>query len=317
MKKDPTVPVYLITGFLDSGKTNFLKYTLAEPYFNDGSRSLLILCEDGEEEYEPALLKKTKTSLVKAEKEEDLTPEFFEVCQKHYLPDRVLIEFNGMWDIPKFLSLKLPKFWTMYQIITIADGANFSLYLQNIKMPAMTMLTNTDMVIFNRCRTDTDLIQLKRAFRSVNPKGDLVFEDERGNEVECPEPDLPYSVDSQDIEISDENWGTFYIDLNAHPERYINHRIHFLMQIMQNRKFPANMFIAGRRAMTCCVQDIRFLPYIFIYDKARTLAQSSWANITATMKWGFHEGYKEEGPVFYVEELRKTSEPKEDLITFN
>ena len=89
------------------------------------------------------------------------------------------------------------------------------------------------------------------------------------------------------------------------------------MQIMQNKKFPANMFIGGRRAMTCCVQDIRFLPYIFIYDKAKTLAQSSWANITATLKWEFHEGYKEEGPVFYVDELVKTSAPKEDLITFN
>ena len=160
MKKDPTVPVYLITGFLDSGKSNFLKYTLQEPYFNDGSRSVLILCEDGEEEYDASLLKKTKTSLVKVEKEEELTTEFFEVCQKHYLPDRVLIEFNGMWDIPKFLGLKLPKYWTMYQIITIADGANFSLYLQNIRMPAMTMLTNTDMVIFNRCRKDTDLVLL-------------------------------------------------------------------------------------------------------------------------------------------------------------
>lgn len=315
-KNDPTIPVYLITGFLDSGKTKFLKYTLQEPYFNDGSKTLILLCEEGEEEYDEKLLRKTKSVLHVVESAETLTSEYLGDLTKLYRPDRVVIEYNGMWDIPQMLAVKLPKYWMIYQIITVLDGANFALYLNNIRMPAMTMLTNTDMVMFNRCTKETDLVLLKRTLRSVNPRAELVFEDEAGNELECPEPDLPYSVDGDEIEISDENFGTFYIDLGAHPERYINKHLHFLMQIMKNKKFPKNMFVGGRRAMTCCEADIRFLPYIFIWDKASSLAAGDFANIRALLKWEFHEGYREEGPVFYVDELKLANKPAEELITF-
>lgn len=316
MKQDPTIPVYLITGFLDSGKTNFLKYTMQEPYFNDGSKSLVILCEEGEEEFDEKMLKKCKAKLAVVDDEETLTPAYLQSLQDTFKPDRVLIEYNGLWDIPKMLQKQLPKYWTYYQVITILDGENFRLYLNNIKMTAMSLVTNTDMVIFNRCAPDTDLVFLKRTVRSVNPKCELVFENMKGEEVECPEPDLPYSVDGPEIAISDENFGTFYIDLSAHPERYINKKISFLMQVMLNKKFPKNMFIGGRRAMTCCEADIRFLPYIFIYEKAYTLTPACWANLKATMKWEYHEGYQEEGPVFYVDEFKLANKPAEELITF-
>ncbi|MBO4411712.1 MAG: GTPase [Lachnospiraceae bacterium] len=315
-KKDPTIPVYLITGFLDGGKTNFLKYTLQEPYFNDGSHSLLILTEEGEEEFDAKILKKTRSSLVIVNDETELTTDYLKSVQNLYAPERVLIEYNGMWDLQKILTLELPKFWMIYQIITILDGANFGLYLDNIKAQSMAFLMNTDMVIFNRCRKDTDLVRYQRTVRSVNPRCTLVFEDDRGNEVECPEPDLPYSLETVPIEITDEVWGSFFLDLQEHPDRYVNKSIRFLLQIMQDKKFPKNMFVAGRRAMTCCEADIRFLPYIFIYEKASSLPNGGWATITASMKWQFHEGYREEGPVFYVTDLKLANPPAKELITF-
>ena len=315
-KKDPTIPVYLITGFLDGGKTNFLKYTLQEPYFNDGSRSLVILTEEGEEEFDEKILKKTHSKLVILSDLNDLTTEYLEGLQNIYAPERVLIEYNGMWDLKTVLTMKLPEFWLVYQVITILDGANFGLYLNNIKSQSMALLMNTDMVIFNRCRPDTDLVRYQRTVRSVNARCALVFEDEKGNEVECPEPDLPYSLETDPIEITDEVWGSFFLDLQEHPKRYVNKNIRFLMQIMQDRKFPNNMFVAGRKAMTCCEADIRFLPYIFIYEKASSLAAGSWANINANMKWQFHEGYQEEGPVFYVTDLKLANPPATELITF-
>lgn len=315
-KKDPTIPVYLITGFLDGGKTNFLKYTLKEPYFNDGSRSLLILTEEGEEEIDAAFLKKTRSSLVVLDNESDLTTEYLQGLTKLYNPDRVLVEWNGMWDLQKILQLKLPKYWLMYQIITILDGANFGLYLNNLKSQSMALLMNTDMVIFNRCRPDTDLVRYQRTVRSVNARCTLVFEDGKGNELECPEPDLPYSLDTDPIEITDEVWGSFFLDLQEHPKRYVNKSIRFLMQIMLDKSFPSNMFVAGRKAMTCCEADIRFLPYIFIYEKASSLPHAGWATVTATMKWQFHDGYQEEGPVFYVTDLKLANPPATELITF-
>ena len=42
------VMVYLMTGFLDSGKTQFLTFTLEQDYFQIQGKTLLILCEEGE-----------------------------------------------------------------------------------------------------------------------------------------------------------------------------------------------------------------------------------------------------------------------------
>ena len=41
-------PVYVINGFLESGKTEFIRYTLAQPYFRIKGKTLLIVCEEGE-----------------------------------------------------------------------------------------------------------------------------------------------------------------------------------------------------------------------------------------------------------------------------
>ena len=46
------IPVYSFTGFLDSGKTKFIQETLEDPRFNDGERTLLLVFEEGEEEYD-------------------------------------------------------------------------------------------------------------------------------------------------------------------------------------------------------------------------------------------------------------------------
>ena len=316
MKNDPTIPVYVITGFLDSGKTRFLKNTMEAPYFNDGTRSLVITTEEGEEEMDERFLRRSRATLETIETMEEFTVEKLAELEKKDRPGRVLIELNGMWDVQKFLSLELPKYWLVYQIITILDGGNFQLYLNNIKMQSMALLTYTDMVIFNRCGEKTDLVKLQRTLRSVNAKCDLVFEDGNGNEVECPEPDLPYDIKQKDLNITDDVFGTFFIDMQEHPDRYVNHTIRFLMQIMKDKKFPKNMFVAGRRAMTCCEADIRFLPYIFVYDKASSLTNGEFADITAEMKWEFNEGYREEGPVFYVKELKLANKPAEELITF-
>ena len=316
MKQELEIPVYLLTGFLDGGKSRFIKNTLQEPYFNDGAKTLVILTEEGEEEFPEELLKSVNAELLTADDFEELTPSFFKEAYETHRPDRVIIEYNGMWSVPDFMAIDLPSGLICYQVITILDGSAFQLYLNNIRMTAMTLLTNTDMVIFNRCGKDTDLALYQRTVRSVNSRCDIVFEDEKGNELECPEPDLPYSIEEQEIVITDENYGTFYIDLSEHPERYIDKDITMLVQVMKNKMFPDNMFVGGRRAMTCCAADIRFLPYIFIYRDAKSVKARSFAEVTAALKWEFHEGYQEEGPVFYVKSLTLSERPKDELIYF-
>ena len=45
------IPVFICTGFLDSGKTTLVKETLMEQEWIEEGRTLLLVCEEGEEEY--------------------------------------------------------------------------------------------------------------------------------------------------------------------------------------------------------------------------------------------------------------------------
>ena len=68
------IPVYLIAGFLDAGKTNFINGILQDGFARD-DRTLLIRCEEGEEEYDPKALDNVFTYTV--DDPEQLTPDFF------------------------------------------------------------------------------------------------------------------------------------------------------------------------------------------------------------------------------------------------
>ena len=97
-------PVYIINGCLESGKTVFIVYTLAQPYFQLRGKTLLVLCEEGEVEYDEKLLKDSKTILERMEEEADFTPSALMELDKKYKPERIIIEYNGMWN---FKNMKL------------------------------------------------------------------------------------------------------------------------------------------------------------------------------------------------------------------
>ena len=93
------VMVYLMTGFLDSGKTQFLTFTLEQDYFQIDGKTLLILCEEGEEEYNPMEMLRYGVVIEKVEDQEELTEEYLEELNRKHEPERVVIEYNGMWKV--------------------------------------------------------------------------------------------------------------------------------------------------------------------------------------------------------------------------
>ena len=46
------IPCYLFVGMLESGKTKFIQETMEDPQFDSGDKTLLLICEEGEEEYD-------------------------------------------------------------------------------------------------------------------------------------------------------------------------------------------------------------------------------------------------------------------------
>ena len=313
MGKD--IPVYVITGFLEGGKTSFLKFTLAQDYFNDGSKTLLILCEEGEIEFEDDFLKKYNAVVEVLEEESDLTRENFRALGKKHKPDRVIIEYNGMWMPKKIADLPFPYSWELYQTITVLDGSSFQLYLNNIKSLAIELLTYTDMVVFNRCTEETPIDSFSRSIKAVNRQAEVMFETVDGDTL-TPAVELPYDVTKDVITLADEDYGIWYVEAQDKPDVYKGKTICFKAMAMRSKDFPDNVFVPGRNAMTCCAADIRFLGFACEYDGASKLKNRQWVMVKAKYDWAFSDLYGEEGPVLKAVDISQTSAPKEELVYF-
>lgn len=218
MIEDDITPLFLINGFLEAGKTEFLTFTMSQDYFQAEGKTLLIVCEEGDKEYDRKLLDATRTSVVYVDSIADITPERLTELELLYNPERVLMEWNGMWNQD---DLKLPVDWTIYQQITIIDMSTFDLYVKNMKPLLTAMVRNTELIICNRCDGIEDLEKYKRMLKSMNTRCEIVFEDENGEINEISEEDLPYDLNADVIGIGPEAYGIWYIDCMDKPERYV------------------------------------------------------------------------------------------------
>lgn len=312
---DPRIPVYLITGFLDSGKSTLLIDTLNMDYFNDGERTVLLLCEEGEVEFDPQFLSHRNCRQIVIESPEQLNHDFLMDIDRRYQPERVLLEYNGMWPIQHLRDLKLPKTWGLYQAIDVVDGTTFEMYRTNMQSMIIDMVTEADMVLFNRCTADMPLSGWKRSIRAVNRMCQIVFEDDQEGELEV-EDILPYSLDQDHIDLGDDDYGIWYLDIQDHPERYVGKTITFKAQAMTGMRLPKGSFVPGRNAMTCCAEDIRFFGFLCKYDRARSLRKGEWITVTAEIRYEHADVYEEEGVVLYARSVEKAQRPEDPLVYF-
>lgn len=306
-------PVFIINGFLESGKTEFICYTLDQPYFQIKGRTLLILCEEGENEYEEKLLKKSRTDLVLIEDEEEFNTAHLMELEKQYKPERILIEYNGMWN---FKNMKLPFHWRVEQQITTIDASTFPMYYTNMKSLLAEMIRGSEMIIFNRCDGIEDLSSYKRNVKAINQRADIIFEDSEGEINQIFEDDLPYSLDAPVLELDNEGYGIWYLDSLDHLERYIGKTVQFLAMVMKPKEFPKGYFIPGRMAMTCCAEDMAFLGFACKYAQADKLTDKQWVKVTAKVEKEYFEDYQGEGPILHAISVEQARAPKETVISF-
>ena len=308
-------PVYVINGFLESGKTEFISFTLAQPYFQIKGKTLLIVCEERENEYDAALLKKSRTELELIEEEADFTPENLTALEKKHKPERIIIEYNGMWN---YKNAKLPWYWKIEQQITTIDGSTFPMYYTNMRSLLAEMIRKSEMIIINRCDTVKDQLNTyKRNIKAVNASADVIFEDANGEIDEILEEDLPYDLKQDVIVLDNEGYGIWYLDAMDHLERYVGKKLQFVAMVLKPENFPKGYFVPGRMAMTCCAEDMAFLGYACQYEGADSLKQKEWVKVTATVAREYWEDYKGEGPILHAISVEKTKAPKEEVISFS
>ena len=306
-------PVYMINGFLESGKTEFITYTLAQPYFQIRGKTLLILCEEGEKEYDADLLKQSRTELVLIEEEEEFTTGRLIELEKKYKPERIIIEYNGMWN---YKEMKLPWHWKIEQQITTIDASTFPMYFTNMKSLLAEQIRKSELIIFNRCDGVGDLSSYKRNIKAINQKAEIVFEDANGEINEIMEEDLPYDLKAPVIELNNEGYGIWYLDSLDHLERYEGKTVRFIAMVLKPEQFPHNYFVPGRMAMTCCAEDMAFLGYACEYDQTDALTNKQWVKVTARVEKEYFADYQGEGPVLHALNVELAKAPKEEVISF-
>ena len=313
---EPDVMVYLMTGFLDSGKSQFLKFTLTQDYFQIDGTTLLILCEEGEEEFDPLEMAKHGVKIIKIEEQEELTEAFLNELHEKYSPERVVIEYNGMWKVSDFESLRLPAGWGIEQKLTTVDASTFQMYLTNLKPLFVEMVRGAEMVLFNRCTDIKPLAGYRRSVKVVSPQAEVIFEDDEGEIENIFQDDVPYDLNAPVIQVRPEDYGIWYVDVMENQEKYRGKTVEYTARVLKPKSFPSKLFFLGRMAMTCCADDTTFLGYICKSAYAPKLKAGQWVKIRAKVRYENLAMYHGSGPVLEAEYI-ETDDAIPDLVYFN
>ena len=250
------IPVYLVAGFLDAGKTNFINGILEDGFARE-DKTLLLCCEEGEEEYEKKAL--DNVTVITVDDEDELTADFCRELEKKYRPKQVLIEYNGMWRMEKLYRDVLPANWVLYQIMTFVQAPTFELFVKNMGQLMMEKITNADMLVFNRCTPELKEALRARNLRMVNRRADIYLEDNDGNSEDyLTGNECPFDMTPDLIDIPDDDYGVWYVDVMDHLDRWDGKRVHMKLLMCHSKKFPG-VHCPGRFVMTCCENDIQFV----------------------------------------------------------
>ena len=311
------IPVYVFTGFLDSGKTKFIQETLEDSRFNDGERTLILLFEEGEEEYDFSTYPAQNVYLEVLNQETVTTRQMADLAKK-YKAQRVVAELNGMQQVGD-LYMRFPEDWVVAQEVMFADASTFMAYNSNMRNLVMDKLVGAQMVVFNRLEKGSDTMPFHKIARAANRKIDILYDYTDGTtEFDDVEDPLPFDINAPVIELKDEDYALWYRDCTEEPAKYDGKTVKFKAQVAMLRRDKDGMFAPGRFVMTCCVDDIQFCGIPCRYKQAKELESRSWVMVTAKISAEKHKLYKGDiGPVLTAVEVTKGATPADpDVATF-
>ena len=310
------IPVYAFTGFLDSGKTKFIQETLEDERFNAGERTLLLVFEEGEAEYDFSTYPHQNVFLEVLD-QETVTEKDFKALMKKYRPERVVAELNGM-QLVGDLYARFPAEWAIAQEVMFADSTTFMTYNANMRNLVMDKLTGAQMVVFNRLPLDADVMPFHKLARAASRRVDIMYEFVDGStqfdDIEDP---LPFDINAPVIQIEDDDYALWFRDVTEEPEKYQGKTVRFKAQVAMLRRDKNGMFAPGRFVMTCCVDDIQFCGLPCKYAGAKELKPRSWVMVEAKISAEKHRLYKGDlGPVLTAISVTDAAPAVEDVCTF-
>jgi len=310
------IPVYLFTGFLEAGKTSFIAETMKDPNFNDGKKKyLIIMCEDGEEEYNPEDFGEN-VSFSSFSDEQSLTVDRLSAMQKRAGADIVVVEYNGMWKLDSFYNA-IPDNFMVYQEIFVVDSTTAINYNANMRQLMVDKLTSCEMVVFNRVNSSTDKKELHKLVRGVSRKANICYEDTDG-EVEFDEFEdpLPFDIGAPVIEIADDDFAIFYRDLTEDFAKYNGKTVRFKGIVALDPSLPKGQFAVGRHIMVCCADDIAYRGVVANGMGSLKLTTRDWVVLEGKLAEGYSPIYRGRGPVLTVTDIKRAEKPLNEVATF-
>lgn len=325
--EEKQIPVYLFVGQLESGKTRFIEETMEDPQFDSGDKTLLLVCEEGEEEYNPDRFAFEGVHVAQLEDKSELTRENLQALAEKSECGRVLIEYNGMWLIQDLIEA-LPDDWIIYQCLATTDGTTIKTYAGDNALRGLLLdkLRLSELLVVNRAEkvNDEESRQLiHKLVRQASRRCDIAYEFADGSVAydDIPDP-LPFDVNAPVIEVPAEFFGIWYMDCMDDMAKYDGKTVRFLAQVCQTNRAGKNSFVPGRFAMTCCVEDIQFVGFPCKFDAYKTLKQRDWITVTAKVNVKYHPIYKGQtadstGPVLTAQSITPAEKPADDVVTFS
>lgn len=316
MSNRKDVPVYLFTGFLESGKTKFIQETLEDRRFCNGERTLLLVCEEGEEEYAPDQFADKNVFIRVINSQEELNAEALKRFLDETKSARVVVEYNGMWLLDVLYGA-MPEGWMVYQEFMFADAGTFITYNANMRQLVYDKLKSCELVVFNRFNGSMDKMEFHKIVRAASRRADIAYE-YVGGKVEYDDivDPLPFDLNADIVEIGDDDYAEWYRDMSEEPKKYENKTVRFKCRALVRKKMPDHTFIVGRHVMTCCVEDIQFAGLVCQWDKADTVKDDTWIILTARINFKFNRAYSKKGPVLTYIDSTPCEAPEQPVATF-
>ncbi len=310
-------PVYLFTGFLEAGKTRFIRETLADPnFFEPRDRTLVLLCEEGEEELTPDDFASNAVFVEPLTEKTRLNPDKLAALQRKHAATRVLIEYNGMWRLSE-LYAAFPEDWLIYQQLLFVDAGTIGLYNANMRDLTVDKLSGCELVVFNRCDDKTDMQALHQLVRGVSRRCDIIYEHTDGSyEYDQIEDPLPFDINAPVIGIEDRDYALWYRDLSENMPAYDGKTVTFLGMVTKNDRLPAGSFVIGRQIMTCCEADITYSGLLCEECRGVCPGKGEWIRLTASVSVRYCSLYGKEGPVLQALSCEKADAPEQPVTTF-
>lgn len=313
------VNVYLFLGFLESGKTKFIQETLEDERMENGERTMLLVCEEGEEEYDVSRFKVKNVAVEYIDTVEDLNEATLTYLTKKNRAERVVVEYNGTWLLQQFFDA-MPESWVINQMMTFFDAATFLNYNLNMRQLVYDKVQMTQMVVFNRFKGEYEKQEFHKVVRAISRRPDIVYEYIGGKaEFDDIEDPMPFDVNAPVIEIEDKDFALFYRDLSEKPQQYIGKTVKFKGMAAVSRKVPAGCIVIGRYIMTCCEADIAYDGFALKTNGLITgVATKDWLTVTAKVGFEYSAVYRQQGPVLSAQKIERAQPlpPEESVATY-